>query len=204
MVGGTHGFREDITDAHRFADGTDTAAGDNPRSGRCGLEQNLATAEFGVDFVGDGSVHDAHRLENFAGRFAGFLDGIRHLIRLAEAETDLTELVSADHKSREAEATAAFDDLGATVDKDDLFGKLIAIGIGERLALLTARTAATTATAVAATAAATKSAAAAKSSAALPTAAATLVAAGAGFWSRRGLGSWSFRCRRCDRCGFIF
>ena len=60
---------------------------------------------------------------------APFTDALGNFVRLAKAIADSAFLVSSHDQGTETETAAPFDDLGAAVDEDDLFGQLVAIGV---------------------------------------------------------------------------
>jgi len=156
VVGRTHRLGEHVTDTDGFADGADATTGDDTGTWRGGLEEHLATAEFGDDFVRDGAVDEIHRLERLLGDLAGLLNRVGDFLGLAETETHFAFLVAGDDERGEAEAAATFDDLGTTVDEDDLLGELRAFrlsGLGTIIAAGTTATATITTLATEATAA---------------------------------------------------
>src|SRR5581483_9255771 len=65
-----------------------------------------------------------HADEAAAGCIRRLADRLRHLARLAVAEADAALLVADDDQRREAEALAALDHLGHTVDMHELVGEL--------------------------------------------------------------------------------
>ena len=143
MVVGTDRLGEHIVDPDGFADGTNSATGDDTRSRRGRLEKNLATTELSIDFMRDGWAVEPDLLEALASDTRGFFDAFGYFVGLAKSDAHGTFLVSGNDESGEAEATSTFHHLGTAVDKDDLFGELVAFRIGgSRFALATTKSAA--------------------------------------------------------------
>jgi hypothetical protein len=69
----------------------------------------------------------AHGLHVTAGGFHRLLDGNRNLARLAVAEADLAFAVTNDGKCGETELAATLDNLGYTVDRDQLFQQSVTL-----------------------------------------------------------------------------
>ena len=124
MVGGTEGFGNNVTHARCFQHGADGVAGNQAGTGGGGLQEHLAAAEFGVDFMRNRAVGDGDRAKLALGGFRSLADGVCHFIGLAEAEAYAAFHVSAHDEGGEGEAAAALDDLGATVDEHNLFSEL--------------------------------------------------------------------------------
>jgi hypothetical protein len=71
-------------------------------------------------FVGNSILAYGDFDQRFLGGLTCFADGFGHFVGLAEAATNLTLPVAGHDQRTEAEATAAFDDLSASVDEDYL------------------------------------------------------------------------------------
>lgn len=121
MIAGAKGFADDVFDADRFEHRASTATSDDASTRSCRLQHDVPATMFTNDFVGDGVVVEMNEVHLLARSFGGFLDGICHFVSLAKAPADATILVARDNKGAEAETTATFDDLGASVDVDDFF-----------------------------------------------------------------------------------
>src|SRR5271163_4148654 len=101
--------------------------------------------------MGDGGTAEGNGFEMLASGIGGFADRFGDLIGLAETDADLALAISHDEERAEAEAATALDDLGASVDEDDLFEQvgLVLVTTAARPAITTAGTAATATTALA-------------------------------------------------------
>ena len=75
--------------------------------------------------MGDGLVQQTDFLHGLAGGVSAFADGVGDFIGLAESEAHASIAVAHDDNGAEAEATAAFDDLGAAVDEYDVLVELV-------------------------------------------------------------------------------
>src|SRR5690606_14299157 len=139
---------------------------------------------------GDNLVRDRRRCEGdghhvLAGDRTALLDGLGNLARLAQSQTDAALAVSDDDQRTEAEAPAAFHDLGRMVDVNHLLDQLAAITLIGGFGLTPA-----TSAGAASTGAATLSPAMA-------------LGAGRGFGACLG-GAWfsgSWLCWICHKCG---
>src|SRR5712691_835190 len=67
-----------------------------------------------------GVLDEWHADQVLLGSLDAFLDRQRHFARLAGAETDVSGLVTHDDQRRERKIFAALDDLGHTIDRNDL------------------------------------------------------------------------------------
>src|SRR5690625_697716 len=91
----------------------------------------------------DGALDHRDLEEILLGLLDALGDSRRHFLGLAVADTDLAGAIADDHQRGKAEPAAALDDLGHTIDRDDLFD---VIGlVGATVASATPTIAATTA-----------------------------------------------------------
>jgi hypothetical protein len=67
---------------------------------------------------------ERHFLHRFARSFGRFPDRFGDFVRFAETDADLPIVIARDNQRTKAETPAAFYDLGATVDEDDLLGRI--------------------------------------------------------------------------------
>lgn len=118
----TERLSEDIADADRFKDCSNSTASDDAGSGRCWTKHHAATTMFTSDRVGDGRVLNGNLDHAFLRSVGCFSDGFADFVSLAKADSDLAFLIAGDDEGAEAEAAATFYDLGAAVDEDNLLG----------------------------------------------------------------------------------
>ena len=74
----------------------------------------------------NGRVLEGNEHHLGAGEFAAATDRVRHFTGLAETDTDAPFFVADDHERAEIETASALDDLGGTVDEDDLLDQFLA------------------------------------------------------------------------------
>ncbi len=74
----------------------------------------------------NGRVLEGNEHHLGAGEFAAATDRVRHFTGLAETDTDAALFVAHDHQRAEIETASAFDDLGGTVDEDNLLDQFLA------------------------------------------------------------------------------
>ena len=138
VIAGSQGLREDIADARGLDYGADAAAGDDAGTGRRRLEQDAAATEFPNDLMRDGVLEYGDLDQGFAGGIGSFADGLGDFIGLAETEADAALAIPGNDEGAEREAAATLDDLGASVDENDLLGEvgLIAAGVAAAITLI--------------------------------------------------------------------
>src|SRR5688572_2316025 len=77
--------------------------------------------------MGDGIVTDSNFNHGLLRGLRSFANRLADFVRLAKAAANLAELIAGHDQCAEAKTTAAFDDLGAAIDEDDLFGQSIVV-----------------------------------------------------------------------------
>lgn len=132
MVTGTTRFSEDVFDASSLKHGTNGTTGDQAGTGRSGLKKDLATISNTHDVVRDRVALEFHGHEVLFGVLGALFNRIGNLVSLAVTDANATFTVTDNTKSGEAETTATFNDLGATVDENNLFNQLVTMFV-ERL-----------------------------------------------------------------------
>src|SRR5207245_2105521 len=100
-----------------------------------GAQDDAGRAVLLADLVRDRRLHDRHFDQALLAFLDALVDRERDLVRLAIAPAHAALAVAHDDERIEAEALAAFHDLGAALDLDDNFLQLIA---GPTLATLAA------------------------------------------------------------------
>ena len=78
--------------------------------------------------MGNGVFTNGNFDKRLASRVGGLANGFGNFICLAESTADLASLVASNNEGAEAEATAAFDDFGATINEDNLLAELGSLG----------------------------------------------------------------------------
>src|SRR5262249_45546045 len=76
------------------------------------------------DLERDGAVHEGDVEHALLGLLDALADGLRHLLRLAQAEAHTAGTVAHDHEGAEAEAPPALHDFRHAIDVDDLLLEL--------------------------------------------------------------------------------
>jgi hypothetical protein len=145
---GTHGLRKDVLVASHFEDGAHAASSDEAGTRGSRAEHHDAAVGVADDFVRDGVTAEIDADEGAVSTVRPLANRIGNFLSLAVTHTDAPLAVTRHDERGKVETTAAFDDLGATVDVDDLvvvFGSgavvtVVATGAATR----TARTIATT------------------------------------------------------------
>jgi hypothetical protein len=150
---GSHGLREDVLVTGDFEHGTDAAAGDEAGTGRGRAEHHDAAVGVADDFVRDGVATEIDADEGAVGAVGALADRIGHFLGLAVTHADAALAVTRHDERGEVEAAAAFDDLGAAVDVDDL---VVVFGSRGVVAVVATRTAARAARTVASAAGTTR------------------------------------------------
>ncbi len=123
MVVGAERLRQHVMDTSSFQNSTHSPTSNQTGSGCGGAEQNLTTIRVPEGLVWDGVVFDLHLNHVLAGAFGALANRFGDFVGLAEVDANLTFAVTHNHEGREAETTAAFDDLGTAVNKNHLFKK---------------------------------------------------------------------------------
>src|SRR4029077_10697045 len=114
-------LRHHVLHAQRFEYRAHRAAGDDAGAGRGGAQIDAAGAvAAGHVMVQRAPFAQRHAGEPALGRLGRLADRLRHLARLAVAETDPAFLVADDDQGGKAEAAAALDHLGDAIDVDEL------------------------------------------------------------------------------------
>jgi len=127
VVAGTAGLGEDVFDASSLKNGANSTTGDKAGTGRSRLKEDLAAVGNTHDVVRDRVALELHGHEVLLSVLGALFDSIGNLVGFAVTDTNATFFVTNDAKSGEAEATATFNDLGATIDENDLFNQLITV-----------------------------------------------------------------------------
>jgi hypothetical protein len=150
---GSHGFRKDILVASDFKHGTDATASDEAGTGSSRTEHHDAAVGVADDFVRDGVATEIDANEGAVGAVGSFADCIRNFLGLAVTHTDAALAITCHDERGKVEATAAFDDLRAAVDVDDLVVEFGSRGV---VAIVATRTATRAARAIATAAGTTR------------------------------------------------
>jgi hypothetical protein len=136
---GSHGLREDVLVTSDFEDGTDAAAGDETGTRSSRTEHHDAAVGVADDFVRDGVAAEIDADEGAVGAVGSLADRIGNFLGLAVTHADAALAIPCHDERGEVEATAAFDDLRAAVDVDDL---VVVFGSRGVVAIIATRTAA--------------------------------------------------------------
>ena len=110
----------DILHARKLQHGTSRAAGDYAGALGSRHQHNLTGAEEADRLVRDRSADQRHGHEMFLCVFRALADGFGNFRSLADANADATLFVADDHQRSEAEVTSTLDNLGNTVDGNEL------------------------------------------------------------------------------------
>src|SRR5690606_15441657 len=118
-VGRAERLAQHVVDARALQHGAHRTTGDHTGTGSGRTEEHDAGGGLTLDGVRDRAL-DARDAEEVLLRLLDTLGDRRgHLLRLAVADADGAVTVADDDERREAEATAALDDLRHAVDRDD-------------------------------------------------------------------------------------
>ena len=128
MVARAERLGQHVLDARRFDDRTHAATGDDAGTGRRRTQQHAATTELAHHLVRDRVLVHGHFDHRLAGGFGSLADRFGDLVGLAEPAAYLAVVVTRDDQRAERETASTFDDLGASVDEHDLFGRFAAHG----------------------------------------------------------------------------
>ena len=157
VVVGANGFGENIVNAHGLTHGTHTTTRNDAGSGRCGLEENLATTKLCIDFVRNGRTIQLNLLKALVGNPGSLLDALGNFVGFSESNSNGAFFVTRDDESGEAEATSTFHHFRTAVNKHNLFSQFISFRVGRCwLALAAAEATALVSTTLARTASAVK------------------------------------------------
>src|SRR6516162_4558930 len=110
---------QDVRDAGRFDDCTDSAARDDAGAVGRWLEQHPSGSEGAGDFVRNRRPLLRHPDEALLCRLDTLLDGRRDFLGLADPESDHSVAVTDDHQGAETQVLAALDDLRDPFDRDN-------------------------------------------------------------------------------------
>jgi hypothetical protein len=143
---GAHGLGKDVLVTSDFKHGTDTAAGNQTSTRSSRTEHHDTAVGVADDFVRDGVATEIHANEGAVGAVGSLADSIRDFLGLTVTHTDAALAVTRHDERSEVEATAAFNDLRAAVDVDDLVVEFGSRGV---VAIIATRTAARAARAIA-------------------------------------------------------
>ena len=114
-----------------------------PVPGRRRTQQHATAAELAEHLVRDRVLKDSHLDHRLAGGLGSLADRFGDLVGLAETAAHLAVVVARDDQRAERETPAAFNDLGASIDEDDLFGRFATDRCGALVRVALAVTAAT-------------------------------------------------------------
>src|SRR3984957_14104724 len=123
-VGRTHRFRYHVLHAERFEHRAHRSAGDDAGTGRSRAQKDLAgTVAPGHVVMQRAAFAQRYPDEAALGGFGRLTDRLRHLARLAVAETDPALLVADNDERGKSEPSAALHHLGHAIDVDKLVGE---------------------------------------------------------------------------------
>ena len=126
---GTKAFGQYVLNTGRFENRTHGTTGDDACTIRRRPQHNAARFELADDVMGNGYIGQRDLLHIFFRLLDSFSDGLRHLVGLAKAITNLAMTITNHDDRAETEATAAFDYLGNAVDEHNFFNELFLIAI---------------------------------------------------------------------------
>src|SRR5699024_4523198 len=120
-------LRQHIGDAGALQHRTGRPAGDHPGTGGRRTEHDHTGGLLALHRVRDGSHHPRHAEEVLLGLLDALGDRRGHLLGLAVPDADGPVAVAHHDQCGEAEAAAALDDLGDTVDRHDPLEELVLV-----------------------------------------------------------------------------
>src|SRR3954447_23556033 len=135
-VGGPEALREHVVDTGALEHGAHRTAGDDTGTGAGRLQEHHAGRCLTLHRVRDGAGDARHLVEVLLGLFDTLGDRRGHLLGLAVADTHGAVAVAHHDQRGEAEAPAALDDLGDTVDRYDTLDVRLAL-VGATPAVIT-------------------------------------------------------------------
>ena len=97
-----------------------------PVPGEAGRNMHFRAAIMAKNLVRNGGILQGNGDHLLLGHVAAFADGLGDFHRLAQADADVALLVARDDQGAEAETASALDDLGGTIDENDLLAQLLA------------------------------------------------------------------------------
>src|SRR4051812_45134061 len=106
--------------AQALQDRTDRTAGYNACTFGSRLEQNTSCTVYAYQFMRQSSIDQRYADQVILGGLNSLLDRVGHFFCLAGTKTDVAGLVADDHERRERQVLTALNDLGNTVDRDQL------------------------------------------------------------------------------------
>ena len=127
VIAGTAGLGEDVLDASSLKHGANGTTGDEAGTGRSWLKEDLAAVGNTHDIMRDRVALELYGNEVLLGVLGALFDSIGNLVGFAVTDTNATFFVTNDAKCGEAEATTTLNDLGATVNENDLFNQLVTV-----------------------------------------------------------------------------
>src|SRR6185369_1452491 len=116
----TQHFRTYVAHTDRLHYGPHRATGDHACSFRRRLDQHTARAVLANQLVRQRVIDQRHADQVLLRRLDALLDREGHFARLARAETHVSTFIADHDERRERRVLAALDDLGHTIDGDDL------------------------------------------------------------------------------------
>src|SRR5881409_1550588 len=155
-VRGSQALGEDVAHTRALEHGAYRPARDHAGPRRRRLEEHAPRAVVADDLVRDGAAGERHLGQAAARGLHGLAHGFAHLVRLAGGDADPPLPVAHGDQGVEAEAPAAFDDLGDAIDRDHVLED--AVAFARRAVIAPLPTPAATATAAASATAATTTA----------------------------------------------
>src|SRR5690606_12340439 len=132
-IAATEDLRQDVAHAGRLQDRAHGATRDDTGTLGGRLEQDLAGAELADRLVGQRRGGERNPDQVLLRLLPALADGLRHLVRLAQADADVPVAVAYDDQRREAEAPATLHHLGDAVDADDPLGEVELVRIDRLL-----------------------------------------------------------------------
>lgn len=122
---GAKTFGEDILNSGGLQNRPNRTAGDQTGTGGGRLKHNPSSPKFAMDLMGNTVFGNSYLTHVLTGLLDSFADGLGNLICLTQTMPDPTISVPNHTDRTETEATSTFYNLGRTVDKHDLFDKLV-------------------------------------------------------------------------------
>jgi hypothetical protein len=116
----TQNLRAHVAHAHGLHHRAHRATRDHARSFRRRLHQHTTRAVLPNQLVRQRVIDQRHANQVLLRRLDAFLDRERNFSRLTRAETNVSTFIADHDERRERKVLAALDDLGHTIDGDDL------------------------------------------------------------------------------------
>ena len=146
-IGRAKALRENVRDSDAFHYSAHSTTGNDTCTGRCWLHENLASAMLANNRVRDCAARHRDSDHVTASCLDGLADGFGNFVRLASREANAPLTITHGYECIEGETASALNDLGYTIDRDDVLDELAA----SLAALATASTITSTAWATSAT-----------------------------------------------------